>query len=214
MHKFPYKFIAIEGIIGAGKTTLAKEISKLTNAQLLLERFEKNPFLIDFYRDQDKFALETENFFLNDRFIQLKEFFENQPSLTIADFSIYKSMVFSNLTLNEFHKISFRKSFEEFVTKLKMPDLIIYLKNNSKEAKGRIIKRGRLYEQKIQEKYLLDLELAYELYWKSQTHLNILQINIDYFQFPFKTEDISKLLNFLKTTDIKGFKQLTDKDLD
>jgi deoxyguanosine kinase len=214
MHKFPYKFIAIEGVIGAGKTTLAKEISKLTNAQLLLERFEKNPFLIDFYRDQDKFALETENFFLNDRFIQLKEFFENQPSLTIADFSIYKSMVFSNLTLNEFHKISFRKSFEEFVTKLKMPDLIIYLKNNSKEAKGRIIKRGRLYEQKIQEKYLLDLELEYELYWKSQTHLNILQINIDYFQFPFKTEDISKLLNFLETTDIKGFKQLTGKDLD
>ena len=95
-----------------------------------------------------------------------------------------------------------------------MPDLIIYLKNNSKEAKGRIIKRGRLYEQKIQEKYLLDLELEYELYWKSQTHLNILQINIDYFQFPFKTEDISKLLNFLKTTDIKGFKQLTGKDLD
>ncbi len=214
MHKFPYKFIAIEGIIGAGKTTLAKEISKLTNAQLLLERFEKNPFLIDFYKNQDKFALETENFFLNDRFIQLKEFFENQPSLTIADFSIHKSIVFSNLTLNEYHKISFRKSFEEFITKLKMPDLIIYLKNNSKEAKGRIIKRGRLYEQKIQEKYLLDLELEYELYWKSQTHLNILQINIDYFQFPFKTEDISKLLNFLKTTDIKGFKQLTGKDLD
>ena len=95
MHKFPYKFIAIEGIIGAGKTTLAKEISKLTNAQLLLERFEKNPFLIDFYKNQDKFALETENFFLNDRFIQLKEFFENQSSLTIADFSIHKSMIFS-----------------------------------------------------------------------------------------------------------------------
>jgi deoxyguanosine kinase len=214
MQKFPYKFIAIEGVIGAGKTTLATEISKLTNAQLLLERFEKNPFLIDFYKDQDKFALETENFFLNDRFIQLKEFFETQPSLTIADFSIHKSLVFSNLTLNEYNKVSFRKSFEEFINKLKMPDLIIYLKNNSKEAKDRIIKRGRLYEQQIQEKYLLDLELEYELYWKSQIHLNVLQINVDNFQFPYKTEDISKLLNYLKTAEIKGFKQLMGKDLE
>lgn len=213
MLKLPYKFIAIEGVIGAGKTTFANELSSLTKGKLLLERFEENPFLKDFYKDKAKFALETETFFLNDRFNHLQEFFRLQNSLTIADFSIHKSIIFSNLTLTEIHKRVFRNTFDNFISKLFMPDLIIHLKNNPKAAKNRIINRGRLYEQHIEEKYLFDLELAYEAYWKSQSHLNVLQINVDEFQFPYKKSDIIKLIRYLESIEIKGFNQLQWKDL-
>lgn len=213
MQKLPYKFIAIEGVIGAGKTTLATALSKLTNGRLLLERFEENPFLQDFYKNREKFALDTENFFLTDRFNHLKEFFENQKSITIADFSIHKSIIFSNLTLSEFHKKVFKTTFNDFIKKVEMPDLIIHLKNNPHEAKKRIINRGRIYEQNIQVNYLLDLETEYESYWRQQTHLNVLQINTNEFQFPYNKEDILKLIKYLEGSEIKGFKQIQLKDL-
>lgn len=213
MQKIPYKFIAIEGVIGAGKTTLATELANLTSGRLLLERFEENPFLKDFYKDKDKYALETETYFLNDRFNHLQEFFSHQNSFTVADFSIHKSIIFSNLTLSEIHKNVFRSRFDDFIRKSLMPDLIIHLKNNPGEAKKRIINRGRLYEQEIEEKYLFDLESEYESYWKSQSQLNVLQINTDEFRFPYKKEDIFKLINYLESTEIKGFKQLLIKDL-
>jgi deoxyadenosine/deoxycytidine kinase len=207
--KNEYKYIAIEGNIGAGKTTFASEISKVTGARLLLERFEENPFLKDFYIDRDKFAFETEKFFLEDRIKHLMMHFENEPTYgTISDFSVFKSVIFANITLNARQQNDFNSFFEEKISLIKQPDLIIHLSNEPLEMKGRILKRGRAYEKNINENYLDEIEKAYESFWRAHPDLNVLLISSRQIQFPYKKQDIQSLIKYLEATEIKGIKCL------
>lgn len=209
----PYKFIAIEGNIGAGKTTLATYLKDLLKAELLLERFEENPYLKDFYQDRDKFAFETESFFLKDRISQLQQHFWNTSKLTVADFSIYKSLVFSKITLREEYLKEFMATFEASIEQLPRPDLIIYLKSDTDRIKQQILKRGREYEKNIEETYLKLLGEAYELQWKSHSFLNVLEITADNLIFPYKNEQMRKLRNYIEITEIKGFTRLNLDEL-
>ncbi len=207
--KSAYTYIAIEGNIGAGKTTFASELSRLTGARLLLERFEENPFLKDFYQDKNKFAFETEKFFLEDRVKQLKTHFEKESTIdTIADYSVFKSVIFAKITLNSNQQFDFNSLFEEKKSSIKQPDLIIHLKNEPLEMKGRILNRGREYEKNIDEKYLYEIEKAYESFWKSNSELNVLQISPGQIRFPYKKPDILSLIKYLEVTEIKGIKHL------
>lgn len=202
-------YIAIEGNIGAGKTTFANEISRLAGFDLLLERFEENPFLKDFYENRDKFAFDTEMFFLNDRLEQVQSHFGKKSSVcTIADFSVFKSIIFSNITLNNEQKGEFNWLFNEKILHIKRPDLIIHIRNEPVEMKDRILKRGREYEKGINKNYLEEIEMAYDSFWESHPELNVLQIRSGQLQYPYKDEEILKLVKYLETTEIKGFNHL------
>jgi len=197
MVKLPYKYIAIEGNIGVGKTTFAKQLTKITSANLLLERFEENPYLKDFYNDIEKFAYQTESYFLSDRIKQLENFLKNSTGLMISDFSIYKSHIFSKITLDFQAQEEFNRMFNNLITDHIKPDLILQLKIQSNEIKNRIIHRGRSYEQGIQDHYLMAIEDQYDSYWKSSDEINLLQIDLTKAIFPYLDKELEKL-NLLK----------------
>jgi len=155
------KYIAIEGIIGAGKTTFAKELSKKLGGQLLLEEFEANNLLTDFYKDQNRFAWQLELSLLQTRVNQLKASHTNGHELLIADFHLHKSLLFAAITLSQSDLKSFEKTFIQQTVHLPEPDLLIYISTPPKQALLNIINRGRHYETAISENYLALLSDGY-----------------------------------------------------
>ena len=172
-----YKYIAIEGNIGAGKTTLSKFLAKHLNASLLLEEFEENYFLKEFYKGKD-FAIHSELQFILDRSRQLSEFFSKKHKLIISDYVPQKSLIFSEMNLpnNEF------KIIEDLTSVLYKPfikaDLLIFIDSSSKQLMQNIIKRARPYENNINEEYLEKLTLCYEE-WISKLEIPVLRIKSD-----------------------------------
>ena len=170
-----YKHIAIEGNIGAGKTTLAKMLSSHLGSSLLLEEFEDNHFLKAFYNGKD-FAIHAEIQFILDRSKQLADFFSKKHQLIISDYVPEKSLIFSKMNLldNEYKIVKeltnvLYKSFQK-------PDLIIFIDRNTNELIDNIIKRGRSYEQNIDGSYIEKITRGYEG-WLNEVKCPVLRIN-------------------------------------
>jgi deoxyguanosine kinase len=155
----PYKYISIEGIIGAGKTMLAEYLAQEMEAVLLPEQFEKNTRLPVFYGNPEEHALEVESFFLEQRYRQLLDI--DKSSTIIADYHFGKCLVFGRVTLPTPSKIQFEKQFWGKFGELPMPDLVLYLKVKPEKAKENILKRGREYEKQISLDYLSKLQKGY-----------------------------------------------------
>ena len=191
-----YSYIAIEGNIGSGKTSLAKMIAHEYNAKLILEQFEDNSFLPKFYTDPDKYAFPLEMSFLADRFQQLKNEVTPQDlfkSFTIADYFIDKSLIFSRKTLKEDEYLLYSKLFEIIIATLPKPDLIIYLYNTVDRLKQNIINRGRSYEQKIEASYLEKIQAGYFDYFKHLNNATIVVLNIEHLDFVNNIADYQKI---------------------
>jgi len=159
----PYGYIAVEGLIGAGKTTLTKRLAAEWNAALVLEEFEANPFLPSFYKDPERHAFAVELSFLAQRYHQLKRVGERslfQP-MTVADYSIGKSLVFASVTLPADEATLFRDLYTIMYSGLPKPDLLVYLHLPIEKVRERIYSRGRSYEQGIQGEYLERLQERY-----------------------------------------------------
>jgi deoxyadenosine/deoxycytidine kinase len=190
------RYIAIEGVIGAGKTTLATTMAERMNARLVLERFEDNPFLPDFYRDPERFAFQTQIFFLLSRFRQQQEF--RQLDLfydyVISDYIFDKDRIFASLTLNE-HEL---KLYESVVSALEgsvpRPDLIVYLQSNLNRLISNIRKRNRAMEQAITIGYLRDLSEAYNRYFFHYTSAPILIVNTTNMDFINNPAAVTELM--------------------
>lgn len=168
-----YHFIAIEGNIGAGKTTLAKQISEHYNAGLILEEFSENPFLPLFYEDKSKYALSVELSFLTDRYEQLQKAltqFEDPDRLVVADYSLYKSPLFAKNNLNELEFALYQRIHDLIKRHVPKPDLFIYLHTPIERLQKQIKKRGRPYEQDIAATYLEGIEAAYLQYFKKDAN--------------------------------------------
>ncbi|KAA5537352.1 deoxynucleoside kinase [Taibaiella lutea] len=164
-----YHFITVEGNIGAGKTTLAKQLAEYYNAALLLEQFAENPFLPLFYQDKEKYALPLELSFLKDRYQQLQSSlkeFQDKQELIVADYTILKSPLFAKNNLNEAEFKLFCDIHDMMKTTLPKPDLFIYLHTPVERLQRHIKKRGRSYEQNISARYLMEIEDAYLQYFK------------------------------------------------
>ena len=147
-----YNYIAIEGNIGAGKTTLATKIAEQYNGKLILERFEDNPFLAKFYENQDKYAFPLELSFLAERYQQLKRELANQElftAFTISDYFLNKSLSFARKTLNDDEYQLFITLFNIMNANLPRPDLLVHLFVSTNRLQSNIRKRGREYEQRI-----------------------------------------------------------------
>ena len=194
-----FKYIAIEGNIGAGKTSLAKKISIDFNSKLILERFADNPFLPKFYEEPDRYAFTLEMSFLAERYQQITDDLSQLNIFSdsiVSDYDIFKSLIFSKITLSEDEFALYRKLFFSMYKDILKPDLYIYLNQNIDRLKENIKKRGRDYEQNIDSKYLKNINSGYLDFHKTQTDLNIKIIDINNMDFVNNRIDY---LNILKS---------------
>ena len=207
-----YKYIVIEGCIGAGKTTLAEMLSADMNAELILERFADNCFLPKFYKDPLHYAFPVEMTFLTDRYQQLKQLLSQRDMFTdlvISDYFIDKCIIFSknNLQTDEYNL--YTKVYDIISTYLPKPDLLIYLYNNSDRLLQNIAKRGRSFEQDITAEYLDNIQDSYMTYLKQHPNLPILIVearDLDFVQYP---EDYNKIKRLLDNEYPVGITRIT-----
>jgi deoxyguanosine kinase len=187
-----YNYIAIEGNIGAGKTSLATKISEEYNAKIILEQFADNPFLPKFYENPKQYAFPLELSFLASRYHQLKDELSRQDlfkSFTISDYFINKTLIFAQKTLQEDEFALFTKLFYIINTTLPKPDLLVYLYLNIDNLKRNITKRGRSYEANIEKDYLAKIQTGYLNFIKSQQNMRILIIDTNNIDFVNNEED-------------------------
>ncbi|KAB1069746.1 2-amino-4-hydroxy-6-hydroxymethyldihydropteridine diphosphokinase [Tamlana haliotis] len=176
-----YNYLAIEGNIGSGKTSLATKISEDFNAKLILERFADNPFLPKFYEDAQRYAFTLEMSFLADRYQQISDDLSQLDlfkDFIVSDYDVFKSLIFSKITLAEDEFNLYRKLFYLMYKELRKPDLYVYLYQNTKRLQENIKKRGRDYEQNIQDDYLEKINAGYLEFLKTQTDFNVKIIDV------------------------------------
>jgi deoxyguanosine kinase len=162
-----YHFIAIEGNIGAGKTTLAHLLSKHFNSRLVLEEFADNPFLPKFYENPQQYAFPLELFFMAERYKQLKDLIHTKDlfqSLTISDYLFAKCLLFAKVNLSEEEFRLYHKLYDIIRAQLVQPDILIYLHVPVQKLQKNIKKRNRSYEQAIADEYLFKLQETYTNY--------------------------------------------------
>lgn len=162
-----YHFIAIEGNIGAGKTTLAHLLSKHLNARLVLEEFADNPFLPKFYENPQQYAFPLELFFMAERYKQLKELIHTKDlfqNITVSDYLFTKCLLFAKVNLSDEEFRLYQKLYDIIRQPLIQPDLLIYLHVPVHKLQKNILKRNRSYEQSIPDDYLFKIQQTYTNY--------------------------------------------------
>lgn len=191
-----YKYIVIEGNIGAGKTTLAKMLAEEYQANLLLEKFSDNPFLPRFYKDPDKYAFHVELSFMATRYQQLinelpyKNLFK---TFTLADFYFAKSILFAKITLSEPEFVLYRQIFNIIYKTIPKPDLYVYLHLDVEQLMKNIKQRGRDFESNINPDYLKKLEREYFNYIRQQNDMRVVVLNMNNIDFIEKESDYERV---------------------
>ena len=195
------RYIAFEGNIGAGKTTLATKIAEDFKGRKLFERFADNSFLQKFYKDQERYAFSLELSFLADRYEQLSENLKQlnlQNDFLVADYHVFKSLIFAKVTLEEQEFLLYKKLFEIIHKEMPKPDLYVYLLQKPQQLLKNIQKRGRSYEQGISIEYLEKINAAYLDYLSLQTDLDILIIDVSNRDFVNNQMDYLFVLDEIK----------------
>ena len=195
-------FLAIEGNIGAGKTTLAQKIAEEFKAKLILERFADNPFLPKFYKDQARYAFPLEMSFLADRFQQFTDDtsqFDLFKNFMVSDYDVFKSLIFAEITLQNEEFSLYKQLFNFMYKEVKKPDLYVYLYQDTQRLLENIKMRGRDYEQNIPPDYLDQINKGYLHYVKTYPHKNSLILDVSELDFVKNPSDyeviISKIEN-------------------
>ena len=195
-----YNFIAIEGNIGAGKTSLATKIAEDFNAHLILEQFEENSFLPKFYKEPEKYAFPLEMSFMAARYQQLKDQLLSMDlfkTFTISDYFIVKSLIFARKNLPEDEFKLYATFFNIIYQQLPKPELLVYLYVKTERLQSNIKMRGRPYEQNIQDEYLEKIQEGYFEFIKQQKDLRILILDTNTLDFVNRPEDYRKILQVL-----------------
>lgn len=195
-----YNYIAIEGVIGAGKTTIAAFLAEHFSAKLLLEEYEENPFLVKFYEEKDKYNFPLELSFLASRYHQVKNEIEKRDLFqekVVSDFVLYKSLVFASINLKGDELDLYKKLFQIMFQQIPIPDLTIYIYQSINTLKNNIRQRGRDYEFNIQDSYLEQLNENYLAYFKQLTQHRIVVINGSEFDIVLHPENKQKLIELM-----------------
>ena len=183
---FPYNFIAIEGNLGAGKTTLCQMLENKYNCKLLLEEFDDNPFLAHFYENPDRYAFPVELFFMTERHKQLQKHL-TQPELfrdfIVSDYFFVKTLLFAKNNLNAEEYRLFQRLFNVLNASFPKPELLVFLHRSVEGALANIKKRGRAYEQDISADYLQKVQDVYYEYIRTETSIPILIIDVEKIDF-------------------------------
>lgn len=207
-----YNFIAIEGNIGAGKTSLATMIAQEFEGKLILEQFEDNSFLPKFYKEPDKYAFPLEMSFLASRFQQLKDHL-GKPDLfkkfTISDYFIIKSLIFARKTLAEDEYALYTRFFNIVYQQLPRPDLLVYLFVETSKLQQNIKMRGRPYEQQIEDSYLDRIQQGYFDFIREQTGLRTVILDTNNMDFVNRREDYSRIKEVIFSEHSVGIHRIT-----
>ncbi len=190
------KYIAIEGVIGAGKTTLAKMLAKKMNANLVLESYEDNPFLEKFYKNPRRYALHTQMYFLMSRYKQLLELRQDDlfHEYIVADYIFEKDKIFAYLNLADDELELYERMVSFIERNLKKPDLVIYLQSTVERLMANINKRGRIAEKNMSETYISDLNEAYNYFFFRFKASRVMIVNATEMDFVNNENDFNDLI--------------------
>ena len=198
-----YNYIAIEGTIGAGKTTLATRIASDFNGKLVLEEFEgdKNPFLPKFYNEPEKYSFQLEMTFLALRYQQLKDklgMLDLFQDFIISDYYVAKSLIFSRNNLQEDEYQLFSRFFNIIFSDMPKPELLVYLYSDIERLQANIHKRGRSYEQEISDDYLADIQQGYMNFLNQQQgNMRILLLDTTRLDFVANEKDYQRIIEVI-----------------
>jgi deoxyadenosine/deoxycytidine kinase len=190
-----FRHIAVEGVIGAGKTTLASMLGDTLSAKVVLEKFEENPFLKDFYRDPDRYAFQTQIFFLLTRYKQQRELFQADlfHRFLVTDYIFEKDKIFAYLNLQDEELKLYETLVLSIEHSIPTPDLVVYLQSSVSRLMTNIRKRARSYETEMSEQYIKDLNEAYNYFffrYKSTPLLIVNGAEIDFVNNREEYEDL------------------------
>jgi deoxyguanosine kinase len=198
-------FIAVEGPIGAGKTTLATMLSHELNLPLVKEIVEENPFLASFYQDIDEWSFQLEMFFLCNRFKQLEDtgaHYVEQNTPVISDYHIYKNMIFADRTLKGTKRDKYRQIYHLLTDDLPKPNLVLYIEAELDTLMYRINKRGRSFEQDMDPSYMeqliIDYKTGMDYLAKSTNPPVIIKVNAEQLDFVEHPEHFRQIVNQVK----------------
>ncbi len=207
LNPFPHGFIAIEGNIGAGKTTLCKMLEDDFDCRLILEQFTDNPFLPHFYKNPDRYAFPVELFFMTERHKQLQETLSQRelfPQLLVSDYFFIKTLLFAKTNLNDEEYRLFQRLFHTLNASFPKPDLLVFLHRTVPDLLSNIQKRGRDIEKSIRPDYLQALQEAYFSFFKSENDLPILLIDVTGVDFWSEQSAYEKIVGLMKRSYSKG----------
>ncbi|MGB2894802.1 MAG: deoxynucleoside kinase [Anaerolineales bacterium] len=195
-------YIAIEGVIGVGKTSLARLLQPAFNSDLLLEVFEENPFLGDFYANRDRYAFQTQIFFLLSRYRQQREAVPEALAKgnLIADYTFEKDSLFAQLNLTNDELDTYTLVHEALAERIQSPDLIVYLKVNTDTAMQRIMMRDRSYERNMDRDYINALNETYDSFFRSSTGTSVLTIDTTPLDFVMHKPHLAHIINRINST--------------
>ena len=189
------KYIAIEGVIGAGKTTLAKKIRDRLNAKLVLEQFDTNPFLEKFYADRRRYAFQTQMFFLINRFKQQQELIQEDlfTEYIVCDYIFEKDRIFAYLNLSSDELNLYENLYPLIARSLRKPDLVVYLQSGTDRLMFNIKKRSRKIERALTRSYIEELSEAYNHFFFRYSSTPLLIVNSTDLDFVSKDNDFDEL---------------------
>ena len=200
------RFIAIEGVIGAGKTSLAHKLTDRLNANLILEEFESNPFLGKFYDDRKRYAFQTQMFFLFNRYKQQQLL--NQEDLfsnfIVSDYIFDKDKIFAYLNLEGEELKLYENIYPILERNLRKPDLVVFLQSSIDRLMYNIKRRGRRVEKGITRSYVKDLSESYNNFFFKYGNSPLLIVNTTEIDFVNNDEDFEELYNQIFRED-RGF---------
>lgn len=201
-------YIAVEGVIGAGKTSVARMLAKKLNARLILENFEENPFLEKFYLKPEEYAFRTQMFFLLERYSQLQELHQKDlfQNFTVSDYIFEKDKIFAYLNLSDDELKIYEQIVQGLDRNIIAPDLVIYLQSSPERLMLNINKRNREIEKEISEEYIDNLNDAYNYFFSRYKATKVMIVNCEEADFVNNPSDFDDLVNEIFKTDQSAVK--------
>ena len=202
------KYIAIEGVIGSGKTSLARKLKDKLNAELLLEQFDANPFLEKFYSDRSRYAFQTQMFFLISRFKQQEELSQENlfRDYIVSDYLFEKDRIFAYLNLNSEELKLYESLYPLLARSLRKPDLVVFLQSSSDRLMHNIKNRNRKIERALTRSYIEDLSEAYNHFFFRYSNTPLLIVNSTEIDFVNSDGDFEELFKQIFRED-RGVKE-------
>jgi deoxyadenosine/deoxycytidine kinase len=204
MQRTPFKYIAIEGVIGAGKTSLAQKLAKWYGAHPVMEEFETNPFLGDFYTDRKRYAFQTQIFFLLSRFRQQGQLrqYDLFHSKIISDYMFQKDRIFATTNLSDAEMKLYDGLAHIMEQQIAIPDFVIYLKTSTARLMANIRKRNRDFEKEMSEEYINTLNDLYDSFFVHYKKTQVITIHMDEKDFINSDKDFKEIIKRISEQSI------------